>query len=137
VEVDVQGGVTYSGVVDVKTIGPATGQLDPAAVERLVALIAKERQAKFPPQHCACGCVKDAPMVNLTTWDKNAPKTVAYDEGCERTPHAVRVLEAAVDELVGIERWIGTIQQRRLCFEEQRDCTGFGIPVPPAPDAGR
>jgi hypothetical protein len=76
----------------------------------------------------------------LTTWEKNAPKAVAYAEGCDLAPHAVRVLETAVDDLAGIDQWIGTIQQRRLCFKEQRDCTGFGTPAPPAPetpDGGR
>jgi hypothetical protein len=99
--------------------------------------MAKASHSKLPTDRCACGCLKDAPTVNLTTWDKGTPKTVAYDEGCERAPHAVRVLEDAVDDLVGIERWIGTIQQRRLCFEEQRDCSEFGTPERAEPDAGR
>lgn len=137
VEVDVHGGVAYSGVVNVKTIGPATGQLGPNGVQQLRTLMAKARQAKLPADRCACGCIENTPTVKLTTWYEGAPKTFAYDEGCERTPHAVRVLEAAVDDLVGVEQWIGSIQQRRLCFEEQRDCTGFGTPKPPEPDAGR
>jgi hypothetical protein len=134
VEVDVDGGVSYAGVVNVKTIGPATGHLSPEALQQLHTLMAKARQAKFPTERCACGCMKDAATVTLTTWVKDTSRTVAYEEGCENAPHAVRVLEEGVDELVGIERWIGTIQQRRLCFEEQRDCTAFGTPVP---DAGR
>lgn len=140
VEVDAQGGVAYEGVIHVKTIGPATGALSPEALQQLRTLMATARQTKFPSERCACGCVKDAATVNLTTWEKNAPKTVAYEEGCERAPHAVRVLEAGVDDLVGIDHWIGTIQQRRLCFQEQRDCTGFGTPAPPPPpqpDGGR
>jgi hypothetical protein len=137
VEVDVDGNVTYAGVINVKTIGPATGYVTREGLQQLRTLMAKAIQAKFPTDRCACGCVKDAPTVNLTTWSKHVPKTVTYDEGCERAPHAVRVLEYAVDDLVGIERWIGTIQQRRLCFEEQRDCREFGTPVPPEPDAGR
>jgi hypothetical protein len=137
VEVDVDGGVAYVGVVNVKTIGPATGHVGPESLQQLRGLMAKARQTKFPADRCACGCVANAPTVKLTTWDKAAPKTVAYDEGCERTPHAIRVLEAGVDDLVAIEQWIGTIQQRRLCFEEQRDCSGFGKPEPPEPDAGR
>jgi hypothetical protein len=131
-EVDVDGGVTYAGVINVKTIGPATSRLPPEAVQRLRMLIAKARQAKFPTQRCACGCVKDTATVDLTTWDEGAAKGVAYQEGCERVPHALRVLEASVDELAGAERWTGTIQQRRLCFEEQRDCTGFDTPEPVA-----
>jgi hypothetical protein len=137
VEVDIDGGVTYAGVLNVKTIGPATGSLSPEALQQLRTLMAKARQAKFSTDRCACGCVKDAPTVNLTTWDKSVPKTVSYDEGCERVPRAVRVLEDGVVELVGIERWIGTIQQRRLCFEEHRDCSGFGTPERAEPDAGR
>jgi hypothetical protein len=137
VEVDVDGGVTYAGVIYVKTIGPATGRLSPDALRQLRGLMTKASQAKFPADRCACGCVKDAPTVNLTTWPKGVSKTVSYDEGCERAPHAVRVLEGAVDDLVGIEQWIGTIQQRRLCFEEERDCSEFGTPEPAAPDGGR
>ncbi len=140
VEVDDDGGVAYAGVIKVKTIGPATGRLSREALQQLRVLMARATFKKFPTDRCACGCVKDAPTVKLTTWDKGLPKTVAYDKGCERAPHAVRVLEDAVDDLVGIERWIGTIQQRRLCFQEQRDCSEFGTPEPPPPaepDGGR
>jgi hypothetical protein len=137
VDVDVEGGVTYAGVVNVKTIGPAIGHLDPEALKQLRTLVTKASQARFPVDRCACGCVKNVPTVNLTTWDKGVPKAVAYNEGCERAPHAVRVLEEGVDDLVGIERWIGSIQQRRLCFEEQRDCSEFGTPEPETPDGGR
>jgi hypothetical protein len=137
VAVDVQGGVTYAGVVNVKTIGAANGQLSPEALTQLRTLMAKAHQAGFPNDRCACGCVEDLASVKLTTWDKDKAKTVAYEDGCDRAPHAVRVLETAVDDLVGIDQWIGTIQQRRLCFQEQRDCTGFGKPKPPEPDAGR
>jgi hypothetical protein len=140
VGIDVDGGVTYEGVVNVKTIGPATGQLSQEAMQQLRTLMAKARQAGFPPDRCACGCMEDVASVKLTTWEKKAPRTVAYHDGCDRVPHAVRVLEVAVDDLVGIEHWIGTIQQRRLCFQEQRDCTGFGTPKPVSPlgpDAGR
>lgn len=137
IEVDADGGVTYAGVLNVKTIGPAKGHLSPEALRQLRTVMAKASRAKLPTDRCACGCVKDAPLVELTTWDKGAPKTVTYEEGCERAPRAVRVLEGAVDELVGSERWTGTIQQRRLCFEEQRDCGEFGTPEPEAPDGGR
>jgi hypothetical protein len=137
VDVDVNGGVTYSGVLKVKTIGRATGSMTEEDMQQLRTLLGKARQARFKTEGCACGCEKDASTVTLTTWDKGVPKTVAYEEGCERVPHAVRVLEDGVDDLVGIERWIGTIQQRRLCFEEQRDCGGFGTPEPVAPDGGR
>jgi hypothetical protein len=137
VEVDVEGGVSYPGVRNVKTIGPAAGRLSQEAVQQLRTVMAKARQAKFPTDRCACGCLKDAALVTLTTWEKGAPRAVSYDEGCERAPHAVRVLEGSVDELVGIERWIGTIQQRRLCFEEERDCAEFGTPEPLVPDGGR
>jgi hypothetical protein len=137
VEVDVEGGVTYEGVVNVKTIGAATGQLSPEALQQLRTLMAKARQVKFPTDRCACACVEDMASVKLTTWEKKAATTVAYENGCDRVPHATRVLEAAIDDLVGIDLWIGTIQQRRLCFQEQRDCTGFGKPKPPTPDGGR
>jgi hypothetical protein len=136
VEVDVEGGVTYAGVVNVKTIGPATGHLSPEAVLRLRTLMAKARQARISSDPCVCGCLKGAPQVSLTMRD-GVPKTFEYEEGCEHTPHPIRVLESAVDELVGVEVWIGTIQQRRLCFEEQRDCSGFGTPEEPRPDGGR
>jgi hypothetical protein len=137
VEIDVEGGVTYTGVLHVKTIGPAAGHVDQDGMQRIRTLMAKARQARFPKERCACGCVKDASMVTLTTWEKGAARTVAYDEGCENAPHAVRVLEGSVDELVGVERWTGTIQQRRLCFEEERDCAEFGTPQAVGPDGGR
>jgi hypothetical protein len=137
VEVDVDGGVAYEGLVNVKRIGRASGQLSAEAVKQLRTLVAKAQKAKFPTERCACGCVKDVPTVSLTTWDKGAATTVAYDEGCERAPRAVRVLEEGVDEQVGVERWTGTIQERRMCFEEQRDCAEFDPARPVEPDAGR
>jgi hypothetical protein len=137
VEVDVEGGVVYEGVLNVKTIGLAPGHMSPEALQQLRALMAKAQQTRFPTDRCACGCMDDVPTVELTTWEKGAARTVGYHEGCDRAPHAVRVLETGVDDLVGIDQWIGTIQQRRLCFQEHRDCTGFGTPAPPKPDGGR
>jgi hypothetical protein len=137
IDVDVDGDVTYTGIVHVKTIGQRTDRLSREALQQLRTVMAKARQAKLPTERCACGCAKDAATVTMTLWEKRAPRTVAYEEGCERAPHPLRVLEGSVDELVGVERWIGTIQQRRLCFEEQRDCAEFGTPAPIGPDAGR
>jgi|SRR5882672_3222474 len=132
VDVDVDGGVTYTGGSNVMTVGPAAGHLTPDELRQLRAVMGKASQAKMPTQQCACGCVTNTPVVYLTTWDKIIPRTVMYDEGCEQAPHAIRVLEDAVDDLVGIERWIGTLQQRRLCFEEQRDCSALvGAPRQP------
>jgi hypothetical protein len=131
VEVDIDGRVTYVGVANVMTVGGATGQLSSEALVQLRGAIGKASHAKVPTERCACGCVTDAPDVTLTTWEKDVPKTVTYDEGCERAPRAVRTLEAAVDEAVSVEHWIGTIQQRRLCFEEQRDCSAVvAVPTP-------
>ncbi|HEY2731300.1 MAG TPA: DUF6438 domain-containing protein [Polyangia bacterium] len=127
VDVDVDGGVTYSGGSNVMTIGPATGRLSPEALGQLRAVMSKASQAKMPSQKCACGCATNTPYVYLTTWDKDPPRTVMYEEGCESAPHAIRVLEDAVDDLAGVERWIGTVQQRRLCFEEQRDCSALVV----------
>jgi hypothetical protein len=137
IDVDVNGGVTYTGVVNVKTIGQRTDQMSLEALRQLRTVMAKAQRAKLPADRCACGCVKEAPTVTMTLWEKRAPRTVAYEEGCDRVPHPLRVLEGSVDELVGVERWTGTIQQRRLCFEEQRDCTDFGAPEPARPDGGR
>ncbi|HVU49315.1 MAG TPA: DUF6438 domain-containing protein [Polyangia bacterium] len=137
VEVDVDGGVTYTGVLNVKTIGRRTDQMSIEALQQLRTVMAKARQAKLPRERCAVGTVKDAQTVTLTLWEKRVPRTVAYEEGCEHVPHPLRVLEGSLDELVGVERWTGTIQQRRLCFEEQRDCADFGTPEPARPDGGR
>lgn len=123
--------VAYSGVANVMTVGPATGALAPDALAKLRATMGRASYAKMPTGRCTCGCRNDTADVNLTTWKKDVPETITYDEGCERAPHDIRVLEDEVDHLVGVEQWIGTVQQRRLCFEEQRDCTGLvGVPAP-------
>lgn len=137
IEIDVDGGVTYTGVINVKTIGQRTGYMSLEALRQLRTVMAKAQKAKLPGERCACGCVENAPTVELMVWEKRAPRTLAYNEGCERVPHPIRVLEGSVDELVGVEKWTGTIAQRRLCFEEQRDCAEFGTPAPPVPDGGR
>jgi hypothetical protein len=131
VEVYDDGAVAYSGVGNVMTVGPATGLLAPDALRKLRATIGRASYARMPTGRCACGCRSDTPDVGLTTWDKDVARIATYDEGCEGAPHDIRVLEDEVDHLVGIEQWIGTLRQRRLCFEEQRDCSGLvHVPVP-------
>src|SRR5262249_54802095 len=104
VEIDAEGDLSYAGIVNVKTTGPAAGHLGAEALAQLHTLLGKARQAKFPKERCACGCVADTPVVTLTTWLKSAATTVTYEEGCERVPHPVRVLEEGVDDLVNIDR---------------------------------
>jgi hypothetical protein len=131
VEIDIDGDVTYLGRDNVMTIGPAKGQLSPDELRSLREAITLSGQAQMPPEECACGCVADAPDVELTTWVKEVPRTVRYDKGCERAPPAIHQLELAVDGVVGIEHWIGTGAARHACFVEQRDCGALvGVPEP-------
>jgi len=131
VEVDIYGGMSYLGGDNVMTHGPASGSLSADALRSLRDAVLRARETRMPPEECACGCVSDPPYVELTTWEKQVPRTVSYDEGCERVPPAIRALELEIDRAVGIERWIGTPEARRACFEEKRDCDALvGIPEP-------
>jgi Domain of unknown function (DUF6438) len=47
VEVDADGGVTYAGAINVKTIGPATGRLSAEDLQELRGLMAKASHAKW------------------------------------------------------------------------------------------
>jgi hypothetical protein len=131
VEIDVHGDVTYLGRDNVMTQGPATGLLSADHLQSLREAVRRSRDVEMPQEECACGCMTDVPYVELTTWDKEVPRAVSYDEGCEHAPAAIRALELEIDRVVGIERWIGTHAARRACFVEHRDCDSLvGIPEP-------
>jgi hypothetical protein len=131
VEIDVNGGVLYVGGDNVMTHGPANAQLSPEVLESLRAAVVRARRAKMPHAECACGCVADAPSVELTTWENEVPQIAYYDQGCEQLPLAIKALESEIDRAVAVERWIGTPEARRACFKEKRDCNSLvGIPEP-------
>jgi hypothetical protein len=131
VEIDIEGEVTYRGGNYVMTAGLANSRLSVDALRSLREAVVRARQAEMPHDQCACGCVTDAPYVELTTWDKGLERTYSYDQGCERAPPAMRALELEVDRVVGIERWIGTEAAREACFVEERDCRSLkGVPEP-------
>jgi hypothetical protein len=129
VAIDVDGEVTYLGRHNVMTQGPATDRLSADQLRSLREAVLRSRQVEMPQEQCTCGCVSDAPDVELTTWEKEVPRTVRYDEGCEQAPPAIRMLEIEIDRVVGIERWIGTHAARKACFVEHRDCESLvGVP---------
>jgi hypothetical protein len=131
VEVGSGGEVTYVGGNNVMTIGPATDELSLDSLRKLDQTVNRAKQAQMPRAECACDCTADAPSVELTTWERQVPRTVVYDRGCEQVPPPIRALELEVDRVVGIQRWIGTEDERRACFEEKRDCKSLvGVPEP-------
>ena len=131
VAIDVDGEVTSVGRDNVMTQGPATNRLSADQLRSLREAVLRARQVEMPQEQCACGCVTDAPYVELTTWGKEVPRTVSYDEGCEHAPQAIHALELEIDRVVRIERWIGTRAAREACFVKHRDCeTLVGVPEP-------
>ena len=131
VEIDIDGVVTYQGRDYVMTQGPATGELTDNKLRSLREAVVRSRQVQMPREQCACGCVTDAPYVELTTWDKGVPRAVHYDEGCEQVPPAIQALEREIDRVVDIARWIGTREARKACFVQRRDCESLvGVPEP-------
>ena len=58
----------------------------------------------------------------ITVADGRPPKTIDDYHGCEATPKPIRELEDAIDRIIGIEKWIGKIEERKNCFPGSAAC---------------
>ena len=120
VEVDISGGVHYVGGSNVMTHGPATWEMSAETLQSLRRAVLLAWRTEMPHAECACGCVTDVPCVELTTWEKEAPWTVYYDQGCEGLPPAIQALELEVDRAVAINRWMDCGSAQGLLRREAR-----------------
>jgi hypothetical protein len=116
VDVDVDGAVRYEGHGNVCR-DAASDQLSPWKLAALREAITRSNFA-YTREHC-CDCpVSDTPTTTITVSDPPPAKTIvdaAYP--CPGAPLSVSKLADEIDEIVDIERWIGTPEERRIrCF---------------------
>jgi hypothetical protein len=108
------GRVEFKGRAYVKTKGQAKGQLTPDDVAALKAAFIDAGYLKWGTGF-DCYEATDNPTVTTSFRDGAAHHTIEHYYGCRSKPglDALTKLEARVDELVHIERWIGTVEERR------------------------
>ena len=114
IEIDRDGAVRYTGRADVCEPGPISGRLSDDQMNKLRTAISTSGFAAIP-EHC-CDCpVSDTPTITLTVGDPPPLKTVVDSYGCEGGTTPVEALADTIDRIVGIERWIGTKEERKNC----------------------
>jgi uncharacterized protein DUF6438 len=112
-EIDTDGAVRFDARAYLCTEGPEAFRLPPETVAALRAAIARSGFATTP-EHC-CDCpIADTSDLTLTVADRAPPKTIV-DSDCAEAPTTVRDLAQAIEAIVGIERWIGTKEERDGC----------------------
>jgi hypothetical protein len=116
VDIDVDGAVRYEGRGNVCR-DEASDRLTPWKLEALREAITRSNFANLR-EHC-CDCpVNDNATTTITVSDPPPAKTVvdaAYP--CPGAPLSISKLADEIDEIVDIERWIGTDEERRTrCF---------------------
>jgi len=108
------GRVDYRGTLYVKQRGRATATLD---AKQLAAIGAAFTAAKYFEIKLRGGCADDTPSTYTFYDDGKRKAAIDHDSACDhrgRTAKlreqaaALTVLEAEIDRIVGIERWIGT-----------------------------
>ncbi|HLK89148.1 MAG TPA: DUF6438 domain-containing protein [Polyangia bacterium] len=100
------GTIVYDGEANVAVLGRRTAKLPP---ERLTALLSQLEAMDFldvSERCCVCPDATDqAHLVILDYCPGSLVKTVLHDDTCRSAPPALRVLERAIDQAAGTERW--------------------------------
>jgi hypothetical protein len=118
VEVDLDGTVRYEGRRHVVTLGAAVGKVGPEGLQSLREAFRLARFRELPRHCCDCFDVTDQPGATTTLVDGRWPKTIVDYRGCRKAPDSLRSLEDEIDRIVGVERWIGTLDERRKMSPE-------------------
>jgi hypothetical protein len=123
VEVAEDGSVRFEGRRFVLTTGSASGHLDDDAMIRLRELVARLVNLREPAANDCRDYSTDAPTVTITVRAAKGAKHIRDYHGCgcmkdpkkEEKLRELRQIEGIVDTVVGVERWIGTLAQRKKC----------------------
>lgn len=105
------GVIEYNGTDYVKTKGKATGVLSQDKVDAIDKLFATAHYFDFKDSYTHYE-VTDNPSA-ITSWHRGGKvKTIEHYYGDKHAPQALTRLEEDLDKLIGIERWIGTHDER-------------------------
>jgi len=110
VNVDTDGAVRYQGHAYVCLRGMAMGHLSAEAVEEVRRIIRASARIDTSTEKCRHSMI-DYPGTIVTIQGSVPPWTLTNKGFC----HPVEKLARALEATIGIERWIGTDQQRKTC----------------------
>lgn len=126
VKILADGTLFYEGTVNVKIKEKTSAKLTKAQLKRLVAEFKKARyftlHSSYVKEKDGCDLLSDAPLVYTSIQYEGRKKSVKHDLGCYSatgnkrfTAELTRLtdLENAVDEIININQWIGTIDERK------------------------
>ena len=105
------GVVSYEGTSFVKVKGHAEARLDPGAMARLRNAFAEARFGSFGDFY-ETATLSDGATTVLSFGEGRQPKTVRHNSGDLSAPRALSELERRMEQLVEVERWIGTDAER-------------------------
>jgi hypothetical protein len=105
------GVVEYTGEHYVELVGPAIGHIGAAQLAQLDRLFADARYFDLADRYTSYD-MTDMPSVTTTYQLGARAKRIEHYYGDTSAPHALDKLEDNIDQLVGIERWIGSPQAR-------------------------
>lgn len=110
------GAVEYQGTRHVKVVGPATGHVDPAQIAALDQLFQSHGYLGFQDSYTA-HTVTDLPSIKTSYTPAGQPKkSVDHYRGDRSAPEALTEVENGIDQIVKIDQWIGTEDERRAAM---------------------
>jgi hypothetical protein len=128
IDVDTDGTVHYRGLADVCLRGEASARLSPEAIATIRRLL-RETEAMDPSTDRCRRPFVDESMTTVRIAESVPPRTLGNRGLCR----SVIQLAQALQEIVGVDRWIGTEEQRKTLPGWQSGagwlCKGAG-PVP-------
>lgn len=112
VAIDADGAVTFEGQRHVESTGTSTHRIDSSAAAALMHSLEAEGffdlADRYVYKAAACGPYHtDAPVVKLTLVLDGRTKTVEHDQGCQDAPESLGRMQARIDSVAGVSRWIG------------------------------
>ncbi|MGO8968224.1 MAG: DUF6438 domain-containing protein [Myxococcaceae bacterium] len=126
VQIFEDGEVTYFGMANVAILGTRTGRISPAAVQNLVTMFEKANFCALK-DHYPASIVFDAPSTDFSFRCGENKKVIEVANIEDAAPAELSHLEKKIDELVGLERWVGS----QLVRSQLRN----SVPDPPMFDA--
>jgi hypothetical protein len=107
------GVVDYVGTRFVKLVGEARGQLTTAQLAQLDQLFEQTGYLHFKDRYVKT-TVTDMPSANTSYAPPGEPaKSVQHYDGDRSAPKELAQVEDGIDQIVRIEQWIGTTDERR------------------------
>ena len=110
------GALEYQGTRHVKLIGPATGHVSPDQIAALDRLFQSKGYLGLQDSYTS-HTVTDLPSIKTSYTPAGQPtKSVDHYRGDRSAPEALTEIENGVDDIVQINQWIGTDEERRAAM---------------------